>query len=44
MNKPLKRINPSYESPFDVFPVATTVLGIGIVVTFAALIYINFLY
>jgi len=32
------------ESPFDIFPVATTVLAIGVVVTCLALIYINFLY
>jgi hypothetical protein len=44
MHKPLKRINPSYESPFDIFPVATTVLAIGIAVTLIALIYINYLY
>jgi hypothetical protein len=31
------------ESPFDIFPVATTVLGIGVVVTLLALIYIQFL-
>jgi hypothetical protein len=41
---PLKRINPAYESPFDIFPIATWTLAIGVVVTFIALLYINFLY
>jgi hypothetical protein len=42
--KLLKRINPSYESPFNIFPIATWTLAIGVVVTFIALLYINFLY
>jgi len=35
--------NKHLDSPFDHMPVATWVLAIGIVVAFAALIYINYL-
>jgi hypothetical protein len=39
--KPLKRINPAHESPFDIFPVATIVLAVGVVVTLFILLVIN---
>jgi hypothetical protein len=39
--KPLKRINPSHEDLYSIFPVATTVLAIGVVVTFFILLIIN---
>jgi hypothetical protein len=32
------------ESPFDIFPVATWVLAIGLVVTIIAVAYLEFLY
>jgi hypothetical protein len=36
--------NPVYESPFDIFPVATWVLVVGVLFTIAALIYLQYLY
>lgn len=36
--------NRTYESPFDIFPVATWVLVVGIPITGLALIYLTYFY